>query len=57
VVTDTRWAKNWITSCKDTVDTRKQAVAHNSVLDTLRSGKRVVYKDDCPAIDPLKPTS
>ena len=34
-------------SCQDTAETRKQIVAHNSVYDTLRKGKRIVYADDC----------
>lgn len=35
-------------SCGDTEETRKQIVAHNSRYDTLKTGKRVVYADDCP---------
>ena len=37
------------TSCRDTLETRKQIVQHNSVYDTLKNGKRVVYADGCPA--------
>src|SRR5262245_29655539 len=41
-------------SCEDTSETRKQAVAHNSVYDTLKRKKKVVYSDPCPE---SKPTS
>lgn len=34
-------------SCQDTEETRKQIVGHNSVYDTLRKSRRVVYRDDC----------
>ena len=34
-------------SCEDTPDTRAQIIAHNSVYDTLKHGKRTVYKDGC----------
>ena len=47
-VTDARPFRIIKASCRDTPETRKQVDQHNSVLDTLRSGKRVVYKDDCP---------
>jgi hypothetical protein len=40
-------------SCKDTKETRRQVIAHNSVFDTLRKGRKVVYADDCVE----KPTS
>ena len=53
-VADTRPFKIIKASCKDTPETRKQVDQHNSVLDTLRSGKRVVYKDDC---EEAKPTT
>jgi hypothetical protein len=55
LISDVRWAKNITLSCKDTPATRVQIIAHNSVLDTLKSGRRVVYKDDCPPVE--KPTS
>lgn len=51
VVTDTAVKSfkpiNW--SCRDTVETRRQIVEHNSVHATLSTGKRTVFKDDCPA--------
>ena len=53
-VSDVRAFKPITMSCRDTVATRAQIVAHNSVLDSLKSGKRVVYSDDCPK---EKPTS
>ncbi len=34
-------------SCKDTPETRKQILAHDSAFDTLKSGKVVAYKDTC----------
>lgn len=34
--------------CADTEETRKQVIAHNSVYASLKSGKKVVYADDCP---------
>jgi hypothetical protein len=34
-------------SCADTQETRRQVLAHNSVYDTLRTGRRTVYADDC----------
>ena len=36
-------------SCKDTRETRRQIIAHNSVYDTLRKGRKVVYADHCEA--------
>jgi hypothetical protein len=36
-------------SCRDTPETRKQIVEHNSVHATLSTGKPVVFKDDCKA--------
>lgn len=54
LTSDVRAFKPITTSCKDTAATRTQVNAHNSVLDTLKSGKRVVYRDDCPV---EKPTS
>ena len=53
---DIRAFKPITMSCRDTLATRAQIVAHNSVLDSLKSGKRVVYQDDCP-IEQQKPTS
>jgi hypothetical protein len=41
-------------SCVDTAETRKEIRAHNSVLASLKTGKRVVYSDPCPT---EKPTS
>lgn len=43
--------------CKDTPETRKQILAHNSVLATLKSGKRTVYSDDCVEQKPQPKTS
>jgi hypothetical protein len=31
-------------SCKDTKATREQIAAHNSAYDTLKTGKKTVYK-------------
>ncbi len=42
-------------SCADTAQTRKEIRQHNSVLDSLKTGKKVVYADKCPAEG--KPTS
>ena len=53
-VTDLRPFKPITLSCADTASTRKQIVAHNSVLDSLKRNKRVIYSDDCPE---GKPTS
>ena len=53
-VSDLRSFRPITLSCADTAATRKQIVAHNSVLDTLKRGKKVVYADDCPQ---AKPTS
>lgn len=53
-VTDLRPFKPITLSCADTATTRKQVVAHNSVLDSLKKGKKVVYSDDCAD---SKPTS
>ena len=55
-VSDVRAFKPISFSCRDTEATRKQVVAHNAVLTSLQSGKRVVYKDDCPKAEG-KPTS
>lgn len=51
VVTDTaiRSFKPIAWSCSDTATTRKQVIEHNSVHATLSTGKRTVYRDDCPA--------
>jgi hypothetical protein len=54
-VTDLRPFKPITLSCADTKATRSQIVAHNSVLDSLKRNKRVIYSDDCPAEG--KPTS
>lgn len=43
--------------CKDTPETRKQILAHNSVLQTLKTGKRTVYSDDCEQPKPQPKTS
>jgi hypothetical protein len=34
-------------SKRDTCATQRQIAAHNSVYDTIRSGKEVVYKAHC----------
>lgn len=47
-VTDLRPFKPISSSCADTPETRKEIRAHNSVLDSLKTGKRVVYSDPCP---------
>lgn len=44
-------------SCKDTKETRQQIIAHNSVYDTLKRTKKVVYKDTCPEAKPQPKTS
>lgn len=44
-------------SCKDTGLTREQIRAHNGVYMSLKSGKKTVYADDCPAESQGKPTS
>lgn len=35
-------------ACEDTVQTRKEVIAHNSVYASLKRGKKIVYADDCP---------
>lgn len=42
-------------SCKDTRQTRREIAAHNSVLDTLRSGRDVKYGDPCLTQQPPQP--
>ncbi len=53
-VTDLRPFRPISSSCDDTSETRKEVRAHNSVLASLKTGKRVVYSDPCPT---EKPTS
>jgi hypothetical protein len=53
-VTDLRPFRPISSSCVDTAETRKEIRAHNSVLASLKTGKRVVYSDPCPT---EKPTS
>jgi hypothetical protein len=53
-VTDLRPFHPISSSCVDTAETRREIRAHNSVLASLKSGKRVVYSDPCPT---EKPTS
>ena len=53
-VSDLRSFKPISWRCADTPETRKQVVAHNSVLASLKSGRKTVYSDDCPE---GKPTS
>ena len=36
-------------------DARKGIIEHNSVLASLKTGKEVVYTDDCPAPKPAAP--
>ena len=55
-VSDVRSFKPIGWSCQDTVTTRKEVVAHNSVLASLKSGKKVVYSDDCPKEEKAKPS-
>ena len=52
-IVDLRPWKPISSSCGDTAETRKEIRAHNSVLASLKSGKRVVYSDPCTE----KPTS
>ena len=52
-VVDLRPWKPISTSCADTPETRTQVVAHNSVLDSLKSGRKVVYADPCPKAAPV----
>ena len=47
-VTDLRPWKPITYSCKDTKATRVQILQHDSVYDTLKSGKKVVNQDRCP---------
>lgn len=54
-VSDVRPFKPITLSCQDTAPTRQQIIAHNSVYDTLKSGHKIVYKDDC--VEHPKPTS
>lgn len=51
-VTDLRPFKNITVTCKDAARTRKQVVAHNSVLDSLKRGKKIIYRDGCPVEAP-----
>jgi hypothetical protein len=53
-VTDLRPFKPISSSCVDTAETRKEIRAHNSVLESLKTGRKVVYSDPCPT---EKPTS
>jgi hypothetical protein len=53
-IVDLRPWKPISSSCVDTAETRREIRAHNSVLASLKSGKRVVYSDPCPT---EKPTS
>ena len=50
-VTDTRWAKpiSWACDGPDAAKgkAREGIIAHNSALASLKSGKRIVYADDC----------
>jgi hypothetical protein len=53
-VTDLRPFRPISSSCVDTAETRKEIRAHNSVLDSLKTGRKVVYEDPCKDV---KPTS
>jgi hypothetical protein len=53
-VSDLRPFKPISSSCVDTAETRKEIRAHNSVLESLKTGRKVVYSDPCPT---EKPTS
>lgn len=53
-VTDLRPFKPITASCADEAETRKQIRDHNGVYESLRTKKKVVFRDDCP---PGKPTS
>lgn len=55
-VTDLRPFKPITASCQDTPETRKQIRDHNGVYESLRTKKKVVFRDDCPKQDE-KPTS
>lgn len=56
-VTNLKPFRSILWSCQDTPETRKQVLAHNSVLATLKSGKRTVYSDDCEQPKPQPKTS
>lgn len=43
--------------CADTKPTREQVIAHNNVLMTLKTGKKTVYGDTCPAPKPAPKVS
>jgi hypothetical protein len=47
-VTDLRPITPITLSCKDTPETREQINKLNSVVDSLKTGRRRVYGDDCP---------
>ena len=47
-VTDLRPFRPISSSCADTEQTRKEVRAHNSVLDSLKTGRKVIYSDPCP---------
>jgi hypothetical protein len=51
-VTDLRPFKPISSSCVDTAETRKEIRAHNSVLASLKTGRKVVYSDPCPVERP-----
>jgi hypothetical protein len=53
-VTDLRPFRPISSSCVDTAETRREVRAHNSVLESLKTGRKVVYSDPCPT---EKPTS
>jgi len=39
-------------SCKDTAGTRAQIIAHDSVYDSLKTGRKVVIQDKCTEAKP-----
>ena len=43
--------------CADTAESRTEMNEHNSVYDSLKKGKRVIYSDHCPKEKPEPKTS
>ena len=57
-VTDLRPFKPIVWSCETAKGAAREGIIkHNSVLASLRSGKRIVYADDCPGEVKSKPTT
>jgi hypothetical protein len=51
-IVDLRPWKPISSSCVDTAETRREIRAHNSVLASLKTGRKVVYSDPCPVERP-----